>query len=99
MKWNGLKVQATLPRHRFLIKREKEQVVLRTSPVYTPRIRAYDNITPLVAHDGIDTITMQHPLPGRQSKYILFKHLSPTEELVNTLLTELSEALGSTVHR
>ena len=28
MKWNGLQVLATLPRHRFLIKREKEQVVL-----------------------------------------------------------------------
>lgn len=30
MKWNDLKVVATLSRHRFLIKREKELVVLRT---------------------------------------------------------------------
>ena len=33
MKWNGLKVLATLPRHRFLIKREKEQVVLSTRQI------------------------------------------------------------------
>ena len=33
MKWNHLKVLATLPRHRFLIKRGKEQVVLRTRQV------------------------------------------------------------------
>lgn len=33
MKWNGLKVLATLPRHRFLIKRGKEQVVLSTRQI------------------------------------------------------------------
>ena len=33
MKWNGLKVLATLPGHRFLIKREKEQVVLSTRQI------------------------------------------------------------------
>ena len=33
MKWNHLKVLATLPRHRFLIKRGKEQVVLRVRQI------------------------------------------------------------------
>ena len=33
MKWNRLRVLATLPRHRFLIKRGKEQVVLSTRQV------------------------------------------------------------------
>lgn len=33
MKWNGLKVLATLPSHRFLIKRGKEQVVLSTRQI------------------------------------------------------------------
>ena len=33
MKWNHLKVLATLPAHRFLIKRKKEQVVLSTRQI------------------------------------------------------------------
>ncbi|WP_074760736.1 hypothetical protein [Xylanibacter ruminicola] len=33
MKWNHLKVLATLPRHRFLIKRGKEQVVLKARQI------------------------------------------------------------------
>jgi hypothetical protein len=33
MKWNHMKVLATLPRHRFLIKRGKEQVVLRVRQI------------------------------------------------------------------
>ena len=33
MKWNGLKVLASLPDKRFLIKREKEQVVLSTRQI------------------------------------------------------------------
>ena len=33
MKWNHLRVLASLPRHRFLIKRGKEQVVLRTRQI------------------------------------------------------------------
>ena len=33
MKWNHLKVLATLPRHRFLIKRGKEQVMLRVRQI------------------------------------------------------------------
>ena len=33
MKWNHFKVLATLPRHRFLIKRGKEQVVLRVRQI------------------------------------------------------------------
>lgn len=33
MKWNHLKVLSTLPRHRFLIKRGKEQVVLRVRQI------------------------------------------------------------------
>jgi hypothetical protein len=33
MKWNHLKVLASLPRHRFLIKRGKEQVVLRVRQI------------------------------------------------------------------
>jgi hypothetical protein len=33
LKWNHIKVLATLPHHRFLIKRGKEQVVLRTRQI------------------------------------------------------------------
>ena len=33
MKWNRLRVQASLPRHCFLIKRGNEQVVLRSRQV------------------------------------------------------------------
>lgn len=49
LKWNHLKVLATLPRHRFLIKRGKEQVVLRVRQIQqaTSVLDFLDSFTPM----------------------------------------------------
>lgn len=50
MKWNGLKVLATLPRHRFLIKRKEEpEVALSTRQIQqaTSVLDFLDNFAPM----------------------------------------------------
>ena len=64
MKWNGLKVLATLPRHRFLIKRGKEQVVLSTRQVQqaTSVLDFLDSFAPMPVR--ISRIGKYHALPA-----------------------------------
>lgn len=64
MKWNSLKVLATLPRHRFLIKRKEEQVVLCTRQIQqaTSDLDFLDTFAPMP--DRIARIGKYRALPA-----------------------------------
>ena len=65
MKWNRLRVLATLPRHRFLIKRGKEQVVLSTRQIQQ-------------AYSVLDFLDSFAPIPVRISRIGKYRAL-PTD--------------------
>lgn len=75
MKWNHMKVLATLPRHRFLIKRGKEQVVLRVRQIQqaTSVLDFLDSFAPMPIR--IARIGKHHALPADFEKSHAVAHL------------------------
>ncbi|SDN81965.1 hypothetical protein SAMN04487900_103171 [Prevotella communis] len=69
MKWNQLKVLATLPAHRFLIKRKKEQVVLSTRQIQQ-------------ANSVLDYLDSFAPMPVRISRIGKYRALPADFEKV-----------------
>ena len=92
MKWNRLRVLATLPRHRFLIKRGKEQVVLSTRQIQ----QAYsvldflDSFAPMPVR--ISRIGKYHALPADFEK-VPFEEFLFVENLFQGYLNTQSDEL------
>ena len=80
MKWNHLKVLATLPRHRFLIKRGKEQVVLNTRQIQqaTSVLDFLDSFAPMPIR--ITRIGKYRALPADFEKVPFEQYLENTSD-------------------
>ena len=84
IKWNHLKVLATLPRHRFLIKRGKEQVVLRVRQIQqaTSVLDFLDSFAPMPVR--ISRIGKYRALPADFEK-VPFEHRTDGTDAFDTL--------------
>ena len=93
MKWNSLKVLATLPRHRFLIKREKEQVVLSTRQIQqaTSVLDFLDTFAPMPVR--IARIGKYHALPADFEKVPFEQYLFVDNLFQGYLNTQSDELL------
>ena len=92
MKWNGLKVLGQLPDKRFLIKREKEQVVLSTRQIQqaTSVLDYLDSFAPLPVR--IARIGKYHALPADFEK-VPFEEFLFVENLFQGYLNTQSDEL------
>lgn len=93
MKWNGLKVLATLPRHRFLIKREKEpEVALSTRHIQqaTAVLDFLDSFAPMPVRIG--RIGKYRALPADFEK-VPFEQYMYVDNLFQGYLNTQSEEL------
>ncbi len=93
MKWNHLKVLATLPRHRFLIKRGKEQVVLRVRQIQqaTSVLDFLDIFAPMPVR--IARIGKYHALPADFEKVPFEQYLFVDNLFQGYLNTQSDELL------
>ena len=105
MKWNRLRVLASLPRHRFLIKRGKEQVVLRTRQIQqaTSVLDFLDSFAPMpvrISHIGKHkAITADfEKVPFEQYVYVdnLFQGYLNTQQ--EELLLQMAQVLYASDH-
>ena len=92
MKWNHLKVLATLPRHRFLIKRGKEVVPLRIRQIQqaTSVLDFLDSFAPMPVR--IARIGKYHALPADFEK-VPFEQFLYVENLFQGYLNTQSDEL------
>jgi hypothetical protein len=93
MKWNNLRVLATLPRHRFLIKRGKEQVVLSTRQIQqaTSVLDFLDSFAPMPVR--ITRIGKYHALPADFEKVPFEQYLYVDNLFQGYLNTQQDELL------
>ena len=92
MKWNRLLVLASLPRHRFLIKRGKEQVVLSTRQIQqaTSVLDYLDSFAPMPVR--VARIGKYHALPADFEK-VPFEEFLFVENLFQGYLNTQSDEL------
>lgn len=93
MKWNHLKVLATLPSHRFLIKRGKEQVVLKVRQIQqaTSVLDYLDSLTPMPIR--ISRIGKHRALPADFEKVPFEQYLYVDNLFQGYLNTQQDELL------
>ena len=93
MKWNHIKVLATLPRHRFLIKRGKEQVVLRARQIQqaTSVLDYLDSLAPMPIR--ISRIGKHRALPADFEKVPFEQYLYVDNLFQGYLNTQQDELL------
>ena len=92
MKWNHLKVLATLPRHRFLIKRNKQQVLLSTRQIQqaTSVLDFLDSFAPMPVR--ISRIGKHRALPA-DFELVPFEQFLYVENLFQGYLTTQQDSL------